>query len=65
VAKNKIKVLVMITLMEEGEQANMLRQFEVIAKEKGDTQTEAQLALKIFQAIDKEWKTENCEAWSV
>jgi hypothetical protein len=65
VAKNKIKVLVMITLMEEGEQANMLRQFEVIAKEKGDTQTEAQLALKIFQAIDKEWKTENCEAWAV
>jgi hypothetical protein len=61
VKKTKVRVLVKIFSIEDGDEGEILRQFEV--KEKAVS--EGALALDVFKTIDKEYEVENEEAWAI
>jgi hypothetical protein len=57
---SKIKVLVKIFTMEDGDEGEILRQFVV----KGKDDNPEKLALKIGECINKGWTLEDVEAWT-
>jgi hypothetical protein len=64
--KNPLRVLVKIsTIDEDGNEEDILRQFEVLAKLRVTVKSESGLALRIMQIVESSYNVENVEAWTV
>lgn len=62
----KLKVLVKIfTVDENGDEEDVIRQFDVKVKVNDDIKTVGTLGIKIAEAIEKKYKLSNAEAWNV
>ena len=59
--KTKVRILVKIYTIEDGDEGEILRQFEV--KEKAVSPTA--LAFDVFNSIDAQFEVENAEAWAI
>jgi hypothetical protein len=65
-SKAKLKVIVKIFSVDEnGDEEDVIRQFDVKVKVDKDIQTMGTLGIKIAEAIEKKYGVKNVEAWTI